>query len=141
MVEACRVTATTDELALGRYRLGPLLGRGATSSVRRAHDAATGRWVAVKTIPADEDLLARVRREVRAASRLDHPNLVPILDWGRDPDCVRLVWELVEGPSLREALARGALDDAAAVRAVADVLRALAHAHGRGVVHLSLIHI
>ncbi|HWH13420.1 MAG TPA: serine/threonine-protein kinase [Miltoncostaeaceae bacterium] len=129
------MTATTSALALGRYRLGPLVGRGATSSVRSAEDVATGRRVAVKTIPADDELMARVRREVRAASRLEHPNIVPILDWGRDPDCVRLVWELVEGPSLRQALAAGAVDDAAAVEVVAGVLRALAHAHGRGVVH------
>jgi len=135
MVEAAHVTATTTGLALGRYRLGPLVGRGATSSVRRAQDVATGRVVAVKTIPADDELMARVRREVRAASRLEHPNVVPILDWGRDPDCVRLVWELVEGPSLREALAAGSLDDAGATRVVAGVLRALAHAHARGVVH------
>lgn len=135
MVESLPVTAVAHELALGRYRLGALLGRGATSSVRRALDMSTGRHVAVKTVPADPDLVERVRREVRAASRLDHPNLVRLLDWGRDPDCVRLVWEIVEGPSLKELTAGVRLDDARAGALMADVLDALEHAHARGVIH------
>lgn len=123
------------DLALARYRLGPMIGRGGTASVRGAVDVRSGRRVAVKTIPDDPTLTARVGREVRAAQRLDHPCIVRILDWGNDPGCVRLVWELIEGPSLKALIGEGALDDRAALQIMADVLDALDHAHGRGVVH------
>jgi tRNA A-37 threonylcarbamoyl transferase component Bud32 len=122
--------------ALGRYRLGPVLGRGATSIVYRAEDLATGAEVAVKRIPVDLDLDARVRAEVRAASRLDHPAIVPLLDWGEDAHALYLVWELVEGQSLFEHLRDGrGVAAGHMVRIVSDVLGALQHAHERGVVH------
>ncbi|MCC6832890.1 MAG: serine/threonine protein kinase [Thermoleophilia bacterium] len=120
---------------MGRYRLGALLGRGATSSVRRASDARGGADVAVKTVPADPDLLARVGVEIRAAQRLDHPNVVRLLDWGEGDECVHLVWELVDGPSLREALPEGGAADGWCFARMAEVMEALAHAHSRGVVH------
>ena len=122
--------------ALGRYRLGPVLGRGATSVVYRAEDLATGLEVAVKRIPAELDLAPRVRAEVRAASRLDHPAIVPLLDWGEDAQALYLVWELVEGQSLAEHLRDGrGVAAGHMVRLAADVLGALQHAHERNVVH------
>ncbi|MCB0881880.1 MAG: serine/threonine protein kinase [Thermoleophilia bacterium] len=130
-----RTGVPTTELALGRYRLGTLLGRGATSSVRRAVDVRTGGEVAVKTIIDDADLVARAGREIRAASRLSHPHVVRLLDWGTDPDCVRLVWELIDGPSLRALVDEDGVDDCRAVEIMADVLDALDHAHARGVLH------
>jgi serine/threonine-protein kinase len=121
---------------LGRYRLGPVLGRGATSVVYRATDLATDLEVAVKRIPVELDLDARVRAEVRAASRLDHPAIVPLLDWGEDAHALYLVWELVEGRSLHEHLRDGrGVAAGHMVRIAADVLGALQHAHERGVVH------
>lgn len=122
-------------MVLGRYRMGQLLGRGATSSVRRAADARGGPDVAVKTVPADPDLLARVGVEIRAAQRLDHPNVVRLIDWGEGDDCVHLVWELVDGPSLREALPEGGAADGWCFTRMAEVMEALDHAHSRGVVH------
>ena len=121
---------------LGRYVLGPTIGRGATAVVRRARDLVTGEDVAVKSVPADPDLAPRVRAEVRAAQRLDHPGVVALLDWGEDDDSLHLVWELVDGPSLLEVL-RGprGLDATEVVRIGAEVLSALGHAHRAGVVH------
>jgi hypothetical protein len=128
--------ATHDRLALGRYLLGPAMGRGATAVVHRARDLATGEEVAVKAVPVELGLAPRVGAEVRAASRLDHPCIVALRDWGEDRECLYLVWELVEGPSLLEVLRRGdGLGDRGAVRMGEDVLSALAHAHARGVVH------
>jgi hypothetical protein len=122
--------------ALGRYAMGPAIGRGATAVVHRARDLATGEEVAVKAVPVELGLAPRVRAEVRAASRLDHPCVVALRDWGEDRECLYLVWELVEGPSLAELLrGAGRPGDAVALRAGADVLAALAHAHARGVVH------
>jgi hypothetical protein len=124
----------TAPVALGRYRLGPVLGRGATAWVYRARDLAGGADVAVKAIPCELGLSARVGAEIRAAARLDHPGVVSLLDWGEDHDALYLVWELIDGEPLGRRLRRG-IGDRAAVALVADVLEALAHAHGRGVVH------
>jgi eukaryotic-like serine/threonine-protein kinase len=128
--------ATSDRQVLGRYLLGPAIGRGATAVVHRARDLASGEAVAVKVVPVELGLAPRVRAEVRAASRLDHPCIVAMRDWGEDRECLYLVWELVEGPSLAEVLRdRAGVADRTIVRAGEDVLAALAHAHDRGVVH------
>ena len=127
--------ATHDRRALGRYLLGPAIGRGATAVVHRARDMVSGDEVAVKVVPVELGLAPRVGAEVRAASRLDHPCIVALRDWGEDRDCLYLIWELVEGPSLLEVLRGGGFGDRAAVAAGEDVLSALAHAHARGVVH------
>jgi hypothetical protein len=124
-----------NDVVLGRYRLGRLIGRGATSTVRRAEDLRTRGAVAVKTVPADPDLFARADVEIRAAQRLEHPAVVRLLDAGEGEDCLHLVWELVDGPSLAGVLADGRPADAWSLQRIAEVLDALAHAHSRGVVH------
>jgi hypothetical protein len=123
------------DIALGRYRLGRLLGRGATSAVYEAQDVHSGRPVAVKTIPASPELLSRIEVEIRAAQRLEHPNIVRLLDWGRGGDLVCLVWELVDGPSLAEACSSQRPTTGWATRRVIEILAALEHAHACGVVH------
>lgn len=123
------------EIALGRYRIGRLLGRGATSAVYRAEDVHTGRAVAVKTIPASPELLSRIEVEIRAAQRLEHPNIVRLLDWGRGNGLVYLVWELVDGPSLGQACRDARPTAGWATRRIIEVLDALDHAHGRGIIH------
>ncbi|MGE0028355.1 MAG: protein kinase [Thermoleophilia bacterium] len=125
-----------DHTVLGRYVMGAAIGRGATSVVHRAHDLHTGEGVAVKAVPVELGLAERVRAEVRAAGRLDHPRVVRLRDWGEDRDHLYLVWDLVEGPSLSQLL-RGPEPprDGASLRIGEDLLRALAHAHERGVVH------
>ena len=128
--------AITERRVLGRYVLGPAIGRGATSVVHRAHDAGAGDEVAVKVVPVELGLADRVRGEVRAAGRLDHPRIVALRDWGEDRECLYLVWELVEGPALAEVFrAPYPPGDAMVLRVGEDLLEALAHAHGRGVVH------
>ncbi len=128
--------ATSDRRVLGRYVLGPAIGRGATAVVHRARDIVTDETVAVKVVPVELDLAPRVRAEVRAAGRLDHPRIVALRDWGEDRECLYLVWDLVEGRSLAEWLrAPEPLGDGAVVRVGEDVFAALAHAHARGVVH------
>ena len=125
-----------QQLVLGRYRLGAVLGRGGAALVRRAHDVRTGQEVAVKEIPVELDMARRAGAEVRAASLLAHPGIVRLLDFGEDHAACYLVSELVEGPSLAEHLRTGGAGDAARlVTIVADVLDGLAHAHERGVTH------
>jgi len=123
------------DIALGRYRLGRLLGRGATSAVYVAEDIHSGRTVAVKTIPASPELLSRIEVEIRAAQRLEHPNIVRLLDWGRGSQLVYLVWELVDGPSLGKACSARRPTTGWATQRIMEVLAALEHAHSRGIVH------
>ncbi len=120
---------------LGRYDLQEVIGRGATSRVYRALDRATGHEVAVKEIPIDLGLEKRVGAEIRAASRLEHQNIVRILDWGEDSESLYLISELIDGPSLERMYGDTPPGDRAAAEMAADVLDALAHAHERGVIH------
>jgi len=123
------------DIALGRYRLGRLIGRGATSAVYVAEDIHSGRTVAVKTIPASPELLSRIEVEIRAAQRLEHPNIVRLLDWGRGSELVYLVWEFIDGPSLGTACSAQRPATGWATQRIMEVLAALEHAHSRGIVH------
>ncbi|MGB1526318.1 MAG: serine/threonine-protein kinase [Miltoncostaeaceae bacterium] len=127
--------ASAPARVLGRYDLIAVIGRGATSRVYRALDRATGREVAVKEIPVDLGLEKRVAAEIRAASRLEHPGVVRMLDWGEDSESLYLVSDLVDGPSLEKVYADAPPGDRAAAEMAADVLDALDHAHERGVIH------
>ena len=84
----------------GRYRLDGLIGRGGMASVWRAYDVELERTVAVKRLHArlldDPELAERFRREGQAVARLNHPNLVRLLDQGQDGDESFLVFELIE---------------------------------------------
>lgn len=131
------VTQPHQRLVLGRYRLGPVIGRGGASSVHRADDVHTGQQVAVKEIPVEMEMARRAGAEVRAASRLSHPSIVRLLDFGEDRSSCYLVSELVEGASLAERRRDGTGADSAVglVGIVADIFDGLAHAHERGVTH------
>lgn len=121
---------------LGRYVMGPAIGRGATAVVHRARDVETGEDVAVKAVPVELGIADRVDVEVRAAARLSHPGIVALRDAGSDAECLYLVCDLVEGRSLSELLrSEHPPSDRSAVRLIGEVLDALAHAHARGVVH------
>src|SRR5260370_41240253 len=97
-----------------------------------------GRRVAIKfTTPRDElgEYLQRFRREARAASRLTHPNVARVYDYGESPDGRPfLVMELVEGTSLRDKLRQWRLEPAPTTATVAGVLRALGEAHANALV-------
>ncbi|HEX8858318.1 MAG TPA: serine/threonine-protein kinase [Actinomycetes bacterium] len=137
--------ALTPGTRLGnRYRLLDELGRGGMARVWRAVDEVLGRMVAVKVLApalaADRGFLDRFRVEGRAAARLAHPNIASVFDYGEwdTPGGERvacIVLELLEGESLASRLQRGPLPWAEAVAAAAQVARALAAAHRRGVVH------
>src|SRR2546426_5810215 len=98
---------------LGPYEILAPIGAGAMGEVYRARDTRLGREVAVKVLPqvfaADPDRLRRFEQEARAASRLDHPNILVIHDVGTHAGSPYLVTELLEGETLRARMAGGAL--------------------------------
>jgi serine/threonine-protein kinase len=130
---------------VGRYEVGRILGEGAMGRVLLAHDPVLDRDVAIKhlrgdlKIPRDvrEGLLKRMRHEARAAARVPHPNLVVLHDMGEDPAVgLYLVFEYVEGPTLKARLARdGRLSPAEAAKLAAELGSALTTAHEAGILH------
>jgi Protein kinase domain len=129
------VALRQDHLVLGRYRPLRPLGSGGSGSVWLVRDEESARDVALKVVPREGKAGSRAEREVEAAARLRHPRCLRALALERDDRHVYVAYEYIAGRTLRQALRHGELDDAAAVEAAAQVLEALAHAHGKGVVH------
>src|SRR5580765_5894140 len=98
-------------------------------------DQETGLDVALKIVGREGKAAARAEREAAAAAALRHPRCQRIYALARDPSHVYIAYEYVPGRTMREAIRAGELRDAAAIEVAAQVLDALAHAHGRGIVH------
>jgi eukaryotic-like serine/threonine-protein kinase len=119
------------------------LGAGGSAVVYRGVIVGEDREVAVKVLDpshaADDEVVRRFRREARASARLDHPNVVKILEQGVDGAFVYLVMELVEGRDLFETLRQDRrLPEARAAAIMAEVCAALGAAHAQGIVHRDL---
>ncbi|HEU5248555.1 MAG TPA: protein kinase [Thermoanaerobaculia bacterium] len=127
---------------LGPYEILSPLGAGGMGEVYRARDTRLDRTVAIKVLPErlaqDSAALARFEREARAVAALSHPNILAIHDFGSDGGVVYAVAELLEGATLRERLAAGALQPRKAVEYAAQAAQGLAAAHERGIVHRDL---
>ncbi|MCB9595323.1 MAG: protein kinase [Sandaracinaceae bacterium] len=124
----------------GKYRLGPLIGRGGMGAVFRAQDLALGRAIAIKLIhPQRRDSSARIerfRREARAAALVGGDGVVAVLDFDFDAELGPYqVLELLEGESLEARLERGPLPPAEAVALALGVATTLARVHREGIVH------
>jgi eukaryotic-like serine/threonine-protein kinase len=128
--------AVESPRVLGRYRLARRIGSGGFGVVWLAEDEHLQRAVAVKRIVMhDAAVAARAEREARAAARLSHPGIVALYESGRDDEAVYLVSELVRGRTLAELMEDGELSDRDVLRVGVALCDALAHAHGRGVIH------
>ncbi len=128
--------SSTGELLDGKYRLGPLLGRGGMSDVFRATDEQTGRDVAIKIVRSpDEEYARRSAQEAQALRRFEHPGLVQLLDTGVNGDMAYLVMEFVDGSSLAETLRVTSLSTAQTADIGSSLAGALAYVHSQGVVH------
>ncbi len=127
---------------LGHYRILEQIGAGGMGVVYRAHDESLDRDVALKVLPADsfqdETARARLLREARTASQLNHPHICTIHEVGEADGHAFIAMELVEGNPLSMKLLSGPLPAAEVVRLGLQLAEALAHAHDRGIVHRDL---
>jgi predicted ATPase len=122
---------------MGHYVIDSFIGAGGMGHVYLAIDARLGRKVALKVLPAAPDQASRVARfesEARAASALNHPNIVSVFDIGIAPEGRYIVMEHVAGRTLREMLSEGPLTDSLH-RIGGQLARALRVAHEGGIVH------
>ena len=123
-----------------RYRLDAQVGAGGMSTVYRAFDQTLERAVAVKLmhreIASDSDQLERFRREARSVAQLSHPHIVGVIDAGEEDGRPYIVFEYVEGETLKDRIRRmGRLPVDEAIAYAIEIARALGAAHGRGIVH------
>jgi len=127
---------------LGRYEVLAPLGAGGMGEVYRARDEELGREVAVKVLPpevsADADRLRRFEQEARAAGGLNHANLVTVFDTGRHDGNPYVVFELLDGVTMRQRLGPGRLPLRKALDYAVQVAHGLAAAHEKGIVHRDL---
>ncbi len=126
---------------IGPYRLARRLGQGGMGEVFLAWDERLGRRVALKRIRREEPTAEereRLRREASAAARLSHPAVVRIYDLVEDATGDALVFEYVEGRTLRQLLAEGLPSPAFAARLAREIAEGLAAAHAGGLVHRDL---
>ena len=124
----------------GRYRLDAQIGAGGMSTVYRAFDSVLERRVAVKLmhreIAADTDQLERFRREARSVAQLSHPHIVGVIDAGEEDGRPYIVFEYVEGETLKDRIRRmGRLPVDEAIAYAIEIARALGAAHARHIVH------
>ncbi len=127
---------------IGPYELLEVIGRGGMGVVYRARHVEVNRIVALKMIAsggfASEAEIVRFRGEAEAASNLEHPNIVPILDVNKHAGRPYYTMRLMTGGSLARRLKKSRIDATRAARIVATMARAMHHAHRRGLVHRDL---
>src|SRR5262245_51801386 len=141
---AARAQAEAQEETLigrmiGHYRILSLLGEGGMSEVYLAHDTSLERRVALKLLPAkftqDADRLRRFIQEAKAASALNHPNIITIHEIGATEDVHFVATEYIEGQTLRQLMAVQPLALNRALDVTTQIANALAVAHAAGIVH------
>jgi serine/threonine-protein kinase len=125
--------------ALGTgYTIERELGGGGMSIVFVATDTTLGRQVVVKVLPPDlaaSVSVDRFKREIMLSAALQHPHIVPVLSAGQADQLPYFIMPYVDGESVRARMARGPLSVRETVSILKDVARALAYAHGRGIIH------
>ncbi len=127
---------------LGPYAITAQIGVGGMGEVYRARDTKLKRDVAVKVLPsalaADPERLARFQREAEVLAALNHPNIAAIYGLEEADRTKALVMELVEGPTLADRIAQGAIPVDEALPIAKQIAEALEAAHEQGIIHRDL---
>ena len=139
-MEARPSSAMIGTVLSGRYRLEAKLGSGGMSTVYLARDQTLDRQVAVKVMHREmseqADQLERFRQEARSVAKLSHPNVVSVIDAGEDGGHPYIVFEYVEGETLKQRINRdGALAPQEAIAYAIEIARGISMAHARNMVH------
>src|SRR5215510_2534933 len=124
------------------FEIGGMLGRGGMGEVCLGRDMKLNREVAIKVLPSsftgDPDRLARFRREAQVLASLNHPNIGAIYSFEESDGIHALALEYVEGPTLAERIARGAIPSEEALSIARQIAEGLEVAHEQGIVHRDL---
>jgi serine/threonine protein kinase len=124
---------------LGPYRILELIGRGGMAAIYKAYHPATDRLVAVKVLldhrAEDPQIVRRFEHEARVISGLEHSNIVPVYDFGRDGELLYLVMRYMRAGTVNDLLKRDALTVADALIILNDVASALDYAHRQDIIH------
>ncbi len=124
----------------GRYEILEVIGRGGMAVVYKAKCHLLNRFVAVKILrddmEADAEFRANFKKEAQAVAMLSHPNIVSVYDVSRTPEVDYIVMELIEGITLKQYMkSKGVLSCRESVHFTTQIAKALAHAHGKGIIH------
>ena len=128
----------------GRYQIEGFVGAGAYGAIFSAIDLETMERVAVKALPPANDgmnrtAIGRFQREMKVISRLRHPNIIAMYDFGEtEQRIVYMILEFIDGQTLFDLCNQNKLDDAQALDVTTQIASALAEAHAKGVVHRDL---
>jgi serine/threonine protein kinase/Tol biopolymer transport system component len=128
---------------LGHYEIAAFVGAGGMGEVYRARDSRIGRDVAIKVLPpgvaaTHPERLRLFEQEARAAGAINHPNILSIFDVGIQDGAPYVVYELLEGETLRDRLGKGALSRRKALECGRQIATGLAAAHDKGIAHRDL---
>jgi len=131
----------TDQ-TIGHYKILDKLGEGGMGVVYKAHDTHLDRFVAIKVLPAEKvtnpERKRRFVQEAKAASALNHPNIITIYDIGSDNGCDFIAMEFVNGKTLEEWLGQKGLRLGETLKVAVQIADALATAHAAGIIHRDL---
>ena len=134
--------ALTPGTRLGPYEILTQIGVGGMGEVYRATDTNLKRQVAIKVLPAgvagDAERLARFQREAEVLAALNHPNIAQIYGLEKADATIALVMELVEGPTLADRIAQGAIPIDEALPIAKQIAEAIEAAHEQGIIHRDL---
>ena len=124
----------------GRYEIIELIGSGGMANVYKAKCHRLNRMVAVKILKSDmaenEEIRRRFRDESRAVAQLSHANIVSVYDVSSSGDTEYIVMELIDGITLKQYMERrGQMDWRESLHFIIQIMRALEHAHSRGIIH------
>ncbi|MBI3724373.1 protein kinase [bacterium] len=124
---------------LGQFEVKDEIARGGMGVVYKGYQPSLDRWVAIKTLPidlaGDRDLVARFQREAEAMVRLNHANIVQIIDRGEDQGQYYFAMEFVEGPSVKDLLKSETIDTDKIFDILLQTCDGLDYAHKKGLVH------